>query len=329
MPVYQRYVSLGFESTYGVAVTPSVHLDCASEGLELRRDTRFAEADRRMAADRTYSPGRSVGGTLDVYAGWEKLGYLLKALLGLPATTTPEGSARSHLYTPTLQRSVPSGTWDAHREIARHRYTGLFPRSGRVSFASPEHFGVSLAMLGADEALGSSGSVNDSDFETTIFPLTNAGGGTGEAALTATFDDGSTSWSADFEALDVEFSFDRALRRAERSLTPTGILTRGQIGAELRLRWIYGTDTQFLYDAYRDEVDLDVDVRLTGGIISGATSYLLQLQLPKMRVTGKTPTVKKAGHGDIAHDVPLSALYDSTLLAPFTVTLVNTTGSYA
>src|SRR5262245_38601392 len=88
MPVFQRYMSLGAETSYGVAVSPSVDLGMSGESIDFKKDIRLFNPARLLAPNRHVSERATASGAADCFFGFEKLGRVLKSLIGPPATST-------------------------------------------------------------------------------------------------------------------------------------------------------------------------------------------------------------------------------------------------
>ena len=324
MPSYSRYVSIGAESSYGVAVTPTTRLDIAAESLELRKAVRLIDAERLISHERTVSPRRFVQGSVDAFLGFEKAGSVLKAVLASPTSTSLGSGAYSHVYKPSASSLPPSQTIDVPREIQTHRYTGCVFSGLRLSLNGPEYWGLSLGVLGKDEDLAAIGAVNDSDFEDLFWTIDPAAADPFDVQVS----DGVTTWDAPVSALDLELAYSRSLRFPERAEVAEGFIDRGVVKARGQLRWIYGTDTSFLYTAFRAEADVSVTVTWTGASIGGGNSRQIRFAFPVTRLLGRTPTVRGPGYGNIDHELPFEALYSSANAAPVVVTLINTSASY-
>lgn len=327
MPVFNRYLGIGVESVYGTAATPTILLDMAGESVELREDYELIQPSRFIMPTRTVLPRRFVRGTVDALLGWTNVGHVIKLLMGSLTSANLGSGAYTHTKTPTVQVNPSSFTLDIPRDVQCHRYTGMVATSARMGIGSPEHFGLSLTLLGKDETLRAADSVNDSSFEApAFFPSPDA-----DPSISIALDDGSTSWAGKATQIDLELSWARELRQPPRFQTPTGFLTKGDVRARVRIRWFYDTDTSFLYDCYREETDLELVLDLLGATIAGGSglSRRLRFTFPVCRVTGRPPTVRRPGGGNIDHEFvlePLDAAHGVT--APFTVELRNGTSSY-
>lgn len=316
MPAYSRYASIQEESSFGTGAGSTYLFDIAGETLQRKPAFALQEPERLTGALAQHEQRRSVQGSLDVFTGWTGLGRILKGMSRAPTTTSAGGGYYSHSFTPSPNSSMVTWTVDIPREADTHRFTGMTPRAGRMSFGVGEtHFGVSLEMIGKDEAgVGSISSVSASDFELAM-PIIEAS--------TLTLVTGVTTWTGAFQSVDVNFKSGRKLVMPDRSATPARIVDEGYWEASIKVKTIYWTDTDPFLAAFRSRAAMSATLAIA------SDSYAFTVSLPACRINGSPPTVKGPGYRNIELMLDAQALLSSGINSPIGFTLVNTTSSYA
>lgn len=316
MTSYSRYASIQEESSYGTGAGSTYLFDIAGETLQRKPTFSLQEPERTLGALAQYEQKRSVQGSLDLFTGWEGMGRVLKGVSLSPTTTSLGGGYYSHTFTPAPNSTIATWTVDIPRETDTHRFTGMTAKAGRMSFGVGEtHFGVSLDMIGKDEAgTGSIASVSASSFEAAM-PII---GGT-----TLTLVSGVTMWSGAFQSVDINFKNGRKLLTPDRYATPARIVDEGYWEASAKVKSIYWSDTDPFLAAFRSRAALSVTLAFASG------SYAFTVSLPACRINGNPPTVKGPGYRNIEFSIDAQALLSSSINAPIGFTLVNTTSSYA
>lgn len=268
---------------------------------------------------------RSTAGSLDLYASFDSIGYLFTWLVADPASA-PSGSGHAHVFTPLPSYAPPSLTVDLARDIELHRYTGVVLTSGRFSASTQDrHFGLSLNCIGKDEAAaGAIPSPSESSFGEPAMYDVDA-----PTPFSVTLDDGSTSWTAFCESIDLNFGWDRKLREPERRTTPTGFTGGGVISTSGKVGTLYDTDSDFLLDAIRARTEVSMLVTIQGAALGGGANQEISWNFPICMVNGDPPTLRTAGRGNIDFSVDLQALYSQVDgFGPFQASLTNSTASY-
>lgn len=323
MPVHSRYIAFGEELDYGTAVVASEWLDIVSESLRRKLSTDTTQPARRFALNRQLERRRNVSGSIDTYSDFIGIGSIFKGFLGSPATSSLGGGAYAHVFSCNTNSAPVTWTVYAARDEAFHTYTGVTPTKCRVSFGlSDNFFGVSLDCIGKDESDGGAlSSVPDNYFRD--FTTVDKG------AMALSIDDGSTNWTAYTQSIDIQMSSNKKLRESDRSQTPQGIIQATQYTASLKGRWVYGSDTEFLLDAFRNRTPCSLAFSITGSLISGVTYRKILIQIPNAMLNGDPPTIKGAGRGDLPLDFDFVGLESTdTANGPFNITLTNTTSAY-
>jgi len=323
MPAVSRYLGWGEEVTYGefTGATP-YRADFAGESIEQKLQTKELEAPRFGAITRQVLKRRNVAGSVDLLLGWNLVGRVLKQLIGPPVTTGPASGIYTHVFTASGRTAVASLALDLPREVEMHRYLGCFFTGASVSIHSGDkHLGMKLNVLGAGEAAPLAiPSVVESDFEA---PILVGDSSASPSMLKVILDDGSTVWSAALDSLDMQIGWNRQLRFSSRSQTPTGFRPGTFAGGQVRVRWVYGSDTEFLLNAFKARTPIDAQVVFVDG------SKELRFHFPLCLLTGRPPTVRGPGQGNIELQVDSIALYSETDgYGPVQVTLKNTVASY-
>lgn len=316
MPAYSRYASIQEESSFGTGAGSTYLFDIAGETLQRKPVFTLQEPERLMGALAQYEQRRSAQGSLDLFTGWEGLGRVLKGVSRAPTTTSAGGGYYTHTFTPAPNTSITTWTVDIPREADTHRFTGMAAKAGRMSFGVGEtHFGVSLDMIGKDEAgVGSIASVSASSFEAAM-PIIGA--------TTLTLITGATTWTGAFQSVDVNFKSGRRLIMPDRYATPARIVDEGYWEASIKVKSIYWTDTDPLLAAFRSRAALSATLAFASG------SYAFSVALPACRINGTPPTIKGPGYRNIELLIDAQALLSSSINAPIGFTLTNTTSSYA
>lgn len=321
-----RACRIGVESVYGTAVTPDKYFTLAGESMKRKPTLRTIRPERRHAPMRQVETRRSTAGTLDLYADYTNVGYLLRWLVGVPDTTVFI-DRKIHVFTPLPSFEPPSLTVDVARDVELHRYTGTVLQAGRFSLTTQDqHFGLSLQCIGKDEEpAGAIPNTSTASFARPAEiispdPL---------IPFAVTLDDGSTSWEAHCESIDLNWIWDRKLREPERRTTPTGVYGGGIIQATGKIGTLYGTDSDFLLDAIRSRAPVSLTVLMTGEPMGGSAQEQLYFEFPVCQANGDPPTLRTSGFGNIDFSVDLGAFYSSAdAFGPFRITLTNAITSY-
>lgn len=323
-----RHILWAAEATFGTAVAPTSALDIASEGLKLRPDRDMVQPAGRIAPMRQTSGKRSVAGPLDVYLSYTTMGHVLRALVGSPSTTSLGSGAYLHIFTPSSSYRPGGWTVDVMREVGRHRFTGLIFTAGRLSFGlGDRHFGLGLQCLAADwdPDAGSLPATAESDF--------SAPAQVGDTGAPTPFDislsDGSTTWSADSDSLDITATWDRKLRHPDGRAAATGVVGGGRCGAVGKVGISYTSDSAFLVSAIDDHTSVSLVLTMQGDLIGGGIYQGLVVTLPSCKLSGDAPTLRTSGYGNIGFSADLAALYSSSAgYGPVRYELTNSVSSY-
>lgn len=317
-----RYAKIGQQTDFSTAAEPTEHLLLVSESIKLRHeDINNIQSARSMGVSRSLSARRTVGGGLDIYQSYAQLKTLLGRTVSDASLVTIAAGVGKSTFIPSPHFEAKPCTLDIARDEAIHRYIGLFAQALRISFGqSDQHFGVSLEMLGKDEDTPQALEVVDG----TDFPRPEYIGETGATTpFSIVLSDGSTSWNAYTDSIDMNFKWNRDLRHPARRATPTGIIGGSVVGASAKLKWLYESDTEFLLDAYRTRADLSMLLTMQGDEI-GSTGYYEEFTVyfPVCKLLSEPPTLKNSGFGNIDFPINLLPLLGSGISnAPFRFTI--------
>lgn len=303
-----RAARFGTEAAYGTAVATSDYLALVGESLKRKPTLRAIRPERRHSPIRQIETRRSVSGNLDVYLDYDQLGTILRRLVGVPTSAFLANGGWHHYFGPRPDFTPPSLTIDIARDVELHRYTGVVFQAARLSMTTQDrHFGLSLSCIGKDEA--PAGAIPTPAMN--VFPEPAfIGQSDAPDTLLVILSDGTTTWQAHAESLDLNFTWDRKLRTPERRITPTGFYGGGVINATGKIGTLYGTDSDFLLDAIRSRALVSLRFIMNGASIGPFFDHeTLEIVFPVCQVNGDPPTLKNSGRGNIDFSVDLGVFY--------------------
>lgn len=143
-------ISIGQESAWGTAVTPTVSISVLpSDGLQAVQEAQDVEGiDGNPAKAKDFFSGkRTFEGGIEMPAYPQALGYFLKSLLGAVNTTAPEASVKLHTYSETVAK--PSLTLEqAIGSNFSKRVAGVVARGMEISAKTGEIVNVKFDLIG-------------------------------------------------------------------------------------------------------------------------------------------------------------------------------------
>ena len=303
------WAGFGEESSYGTPVTRTKFVEIVSENIRLvkapvKRGPLYDEAQRY------WIPGRkSVEGGVRAEMLYEGFELPLKHLLGAGVTSSLGSGAYQHTFTPTLQPPTAL-TIEVNRDVASFVYHGCQIQSVTLENAVDGVVQFAMDVLGEDETTAIA--------STPSFP----GDKPIHYAQTVTITAGSDTVQAESVRLTIANALagDRYKlgSRLRRGLGRGGKrVVSGSFVAE------FEDFTQ--YNNYVSETEKALTISWQGGLISGSNYYKLTCSLPRVLITGDTPTV--GGPGPIKASVNFDAFYVPGAADELTVMLVNTVAS--
>ena len=305
---------IGEEVTWGTRVAPTIFSAIQSEGIKLSQGTQMVNVLGKGYQEFYINGKRSVAGNFEQPATYEKeTGVILKHVLGSLVTTSLGSGSYSHVLTPSGTLPVGLSLYLDRDNAAvgtAYAYVGCQVSEVKISQDSDQVAKLSVTIDGKDEVEVSG--VTATYTTPKFLDFTD---------VSATLKAGGVSVSG-VNLRSLDFNIKNKLNDNRYSL---GANTKAAIGLG-GIRTVEGSMTiEFQskdhYGYFKDGVELSGNFAWTGPLISGSNYNSLTIDVPRMKLTGGTPTAN--GEGEILLVMPFTAVADATTKREITITMVN------
>jgi hypothetical protein len=310
------FVGVGDESSWGTAVSADAYLMTVlpGESLSLVRDYEFKSLlDGSSQRSEPYLKQIGVTGSLPMILNFEGIEWFMYQLLGSETKTTPYAGVAQYVWTPA--NSLPAGlTIRVSRDVREWVYAGCKIKSASFEFKSGEPGQATFDIIGKDASTGNVPTPTFKPYKPVLYTM-------GTIKI-----DGSDR-SAYVKSASVSVAHELSEERPATSayMIEPQFTDKTKVNGKLTT-WVDSTIQTALYDKFTGGNDVALILLYEGAVIASTYKYTLQIECPKIRLTGANdPNIK--GAGLIETEWSFDAYYDGTNpQIKITVINTNTTG---
>jgi hypothetical protein len=313
------HVGLAKETAFGTPVAATDYVRFASESFDETIEQIKSDILNGVVDEAPYYEGlHTIKGDLEFDVYPNVVGNFLRSALGAPTTTTLGTGVYQHVFTPAQANfssncALPPYTFEVNRDLGQaFQYTGTVVDELTFNFGTDKKIMTAQASIIAKALALITKTTPSFDVQD---PFT-----WNQAAITF---NGSTN--ANFSTLEfgVKNSLD-GISTLDSSRTINRILRKDKRTFPIKFTLELQDMTE--YNLFKAQNEIALSIVLTGGVISGANNYKIQVDVPKFHFNTFPIVVK--GAGVITAQVDGWAEYDPTSLYGMKVTLVNSKASY-